>query len=209
MLESTVRQLIAESNRARNAIAWWLVCFVAAGLSIAFGWGKYGGLNEFRMAASLLFFALGSLLMVLNAFRYARINAMFHDDEEEPPANDISNMLNFQQEQHITQGRIERREGNTVHLGRIGLSSNEWRRLAVTLSQANWKWTRKLLTKTHIWEGLTVKEGTHTRYEIVTSEFERLQAVKVKRNDNGQIISAKVTNNGRTEICRLAGTALL
>lgn len=106
----------------------------------------------------------------------------------------------------ITDDRMENHaEDGTITLDKLGLSSNEWRKLAGVLSAANWRWTRRLLIKTHIWESLT----QNNRYDVVSSEFEHLEAVEITRYSNGDIKRVKVLPFGRVEICRLAKTPLL
>lgn len=107
---------------------------------------------------------------------------------------------------HPTGGRlVNRASKNTLEIGRSDLSSNEWRRLAVVLSGANWKWTRRLLAETHIWEALT--KGR--RYALVCEEFERMEVVDVRWKENGDVEGVTMTSEGIEKICQWAGTPLL
>jgi hypothetical protein len=220
MRTQTVRE-IDDRSRAAGGRIIFSVAVAAAGLSLIIGtWNIYTTERVSLLIAGIfsMMFAGGCMAAIINIiifFRVGRLDDWYDDDEPPyvPPPRDISDLLDVQNAQNVHSPgslRLERREGNTVTLGRMGLSRNEWRKLARTLANRKWTWTKRLLEKTDIWgKTLSSYEGKHTRYAIITSEFERLGAVDVERDDNGQIKSAWVTPEGVTEICRLAGTPLL
>jgi hypothetical protein len=215
MRQSELRQLAKNARNAARAVVMAVLWFIASAVGAVWLW-----MNPARelTTALIVVSAFASPFAVFMAAWWwsvaqdVYLELAYEDDEppQVPPPQDVSELLDWRTEHRPGALRLERREGNTVTLGRMGLSRNEWRKLARTLANRKWTWTKRLLEKTDIWgKTLSSYEGKHTRYAIITSEFERLGAVDVERDDNGQIKSAWVTPAGKTEICRLAGTPLL
>ena len=193
-----MRSSTVSESRAAGARVIWSMVFVAAGLVLYLA--TYG--DYYPLKISVIFvvgYALlcgGGLAAVLvNVVVFARVGG--------------SRGVKFVKVESTVLppgGRLVNEHGrNSLDVGRADLSSNEWRRLAVVLSGANWKWTRRLLEKTHIWEGLT-KGG---RYDLVSSEFERMEVVEIERHEHGGIKSVKITPEGIDKICHWARTPLL
>ena len=178
---------------------------------VAIGMDQYWAVIKWTLIVFGVLFAGGWLAAIINGIIFLRAGR----DRSQPAVviedtDGTSDTLRFDSEQRITDGRIEdRSEPNSIGLGRVDLSRNEWRKLAGVLAAANWRWSRRLLEKTNIWEGLTAMHGNRTKYEIVTSDFEKVRAVKVTRGRDGKITKARTTPAGREAICQLAGTALL
>ena len=204
--ESEILELNEASRAAGKNIILSFVVVVAASMLYITTFGIYYNDNA-TLAILVIFgvlFAGGWMSAIVNTMIFFRLPSQ--EDDEPSATNDASDTLTFDSDQQITTGRLEdHSDPNSIELGRFELSRNEWRKLAVTLSSANWKWTRRLLQKTHIWESLTIND----KYKTVTEDFERVGAVKIERNDNEGIKSVRVTHEGREEICRLAGTPLL
>ena len=172
--------------------------FVAAGLALYLA--TFGDYYPFKVSVVFvvvyaLLFGGGLAAVVINVVNYGRAGEsrsvkVIKVNATTPPFG----------------GRLVNERGrNSLDVGRSDLSSNEWRRLAVVLSGANWKWTRRLLEKTYIWEGLTKGK----RYDLVSSEFERMEVVEIERHENGDIKKVKVTPEGIDKVCRWARTPLL
>ena len=196
---------ITEASRAAGSRT--VLSFLAAVLGSVLYVTTFGVYySDTATVAILLVFAVlfagGSIAAIINAVVFIRVGRM-HNGEPPPPS--ISDMLDYDVAHRPGGARLEITSGNTIGLGRFNLSRNEWRKLATTLANANWKWSRRLLQKTHVWESLTIGG----RYDTVTSDFERVGALRVERDEHGRIKSARVTTAGREAICKLAGTVML
>lgn len=194
------REIADESRRAGSRVIMSFA-FSAAGLMLLLSTWRLFTPDRTSAIIVVLFgvlFAGGLLAAIVNAIIFVRIGGLKTD----PPPSGITRM---ESNQRITDSRLENHNDASASLGKMDLSRNEWRKLATTLAHANWKWSRRRLASTHVWESLTIGD----RYNIVTTDFERLQAVAVDRFPDGKIKGVRVTPFGREEICRLAGTPLL
>ena len=206
MRESTINRMINESRRIYRTLVWYTVILVASIVTLA---------HPATVENAFLFgLAIAGIIvsLVAIALNILLVNGLNRNIPPSPPpvtyedVNGADSMLTFNTSQRVTDGRLEDRSTpNSIGLGRFDLSRNEWRKLAVTLSNANWVWNRRLLQRTTIWEGLT----SNNRYNIVTDDFEKMGAVRTTRDDRGKILKARVTPVGREEICKLAATPLL
>jgi len=202
MRAHTIREIDAASRTAASRAVLSTIAIILGCVLYVTTFGIY--YSDAATVAILVLFAMsfagGWAALIFNVIIFVRIG---NQRDDEPPNNSDS-LFDFSE--HRPGGaRLEITSGNSIGLGRFNLSRNEWRKLATTLSAANWKWSRRLLQKTHVWESLTIGG----RYDTVTSDFERVGALRVERDENGRIKSARVTTEGREAICKLAGTALL
>ena len=200
--DSTITQLARDSRAAGKRIVVSFV-FVAFALMliqgtlyepehVAIGVKQYRTLINTTIVVFGVMFAGGWMSAIINAILFFRIGSYYQDDEPpQPPAEDVSDTLIFDTEIPQPTVRLHYAEDSLIRVGRYQLTRRQWRTLASTLADLNWRWTRRNVGKAKVIKNLTAP-GI---YRGMTSDMERLGVVK-----NGY-----VTAQGRDVICEAAG----
>jgi len=190
MRQSDTTRLINESNHAMRFMVGSFAVSIVALLIFFF---KVAMINDVQAIALIATISISLLLATLYLFRYARFNGMMRDDEPPTPVTyeDVSDVLNFPASHAPAGVRLHYAEDNLIRIGRYQLTRRQWRALAMTLADLNWRWTRANVGKAKVIKNLTAP-GI---YRGMTSDMERLEIVK----------RGRVTVAGRDAICEAAG----
>jgi len=166
MRDRTRLELLSKSDRART----WIVVSIgvaAVGIMAYINALTTDGAQSTAMV-SILMICIGSLVAVLQIFRYARLNEMMMDDSE-PPAPRFENTV------ELPAVHLESRHSdNQLLRSRFKFSHSDWRVLVRELRIIKPRWNRKALENT----GLFPKITAPGEFNRVNAEFERLGVIK-------------------------------
>ena len=191
MRDRTRLELLGESNRAMGSMIIWFAVFVVASLVMAFNWKNLSVAGAIIIIATI---SVSLFVMVLYAFRYARLNGMMRDDDdEEPPANNASDILNFRIEHPEPTIRLETSDKNQIKLGRYEYSQVEWKAIYNALKDADWHWNRKNVAAAGVIKSITAQG--------VFPAFQK-ELVKIRVLD---LTERKITPGGRAALRNAAG----
>ncbi len=212
----TLAQAMNKSERIQRGVVFWLAIMVVSILTIINPTTRDDGLV---FVASTVGFIVSILAIVLSALRVYHLKALIPPPGEpppdEPPATPPFDST-FQQSHRPGAVGIERRQANTITLGKFRLTRRQWRALVTELKRHRKGnvvgWSRRKIEKHAMpeidgtdWEvftGLTARnEYGETKFAALTDELQGLDVVNEAVNE--------VTETGWTELCRLAGVEVV